>query len=178
MKATGIVRRIDDLGRIVIPKEIRRVLKIATGDPLEIFTGDEGSITFKKYSVLNEMTDLAESFAFTVFDALRLTAVVADKEKVVAAFGNVRKELENKKINNDLVEIIRAGKNYFFKEGENKKRTVEGEEIFISSACPVISNGDVLGAIAVILPENSAPLSEDGKKLLAYSAKLLGKQLE
>ena len=88
MKATGIVRRIDDLGRVVVPKEIRRTFRIREGDSLEIFTGQEGEIILKKYSPMKELADFSVDYVESIARTTGYTVCVTDKEKVVAAAGN------------------------------------------------------------------------------------------
>ena len=106
MKATGIVRRIDELGRVVIPKEIRRTLRIREGDPLEIFTDREGEVILKKYSPIGELGDFAKEYAESLQLALGMTAAVCDKDTVIAASGPCRKELMDKPIHSDLEELM------------------------------------------------------------------------
>lgn len=91
MKATGIVRRIDDLGRVVIPKEIRRTLRIREGDPLEIFTDREGEIILKKYSPIGELGTLAKIYAESLSQTLGCTVCITDTDQVVAASGSGKK---------------------------------------------------------------------------------------
>ena len=90
MKATGIVRRIDDLGRIVIPKEIRRTLRIREADPLEIFTDREGEIILKKYSPIGEMTTFARQYAESLAQVSGHTVLIADRDQFIAAAGGCR----------------------------------------------------------------------------------------
>ena len=108
MKATGIVRRIDDLGRVVIPKEIRRTMHIREGDPLEIYTDEGGRVIFKKYSQMGELGDTAASCAETLYRVSGLAAAVCDKEKVIAAAGLSKKELIGKKISVQMAELLQA----------------------------------------------------------------------
>ena len=95
MKATGIVRRIDDLGRVVIPKEIRRTLRIREGDPLEIFTDREGEVILKKYSPIGELGTLAKLYAESLAQTLGCTVCITDMDQVVAVSGSGRKELQD-----------------------------------------------------------------------------------
>ena len=105
MKATGIVRRIDDLGRVVVPKEIRRVLRIREGDPLEIYTGNTGEVILKKYSPINELSQFAGEYAETVSKILGGTIIVSDTDQVIAASGSGRKEYADKRIDPELDKI-------------------------------------------------------------------------
>ena len=106
MKATGIVRRIDDLGRVVIPKEIRKTLKIKEGTPLEIFTDREGQIILKKYSPIGELNNFAEEYAEALVQTTGLTACITDRDVVVAAAGSGSRELDGKEISTELDEVI------------------------------------------------------------------------
>ena len=93
MKATGIVRRIDDLGRVVIPKEIRRTLRIREGDPLEIYTDRDGEVILKKYSPIGEIAAFAKDYTESLFRSMGHIACICDRDMVVAASGVPRKEL-------------------------------------------------------------------------------------
>ena len=106
MKATGIVRRIDDLGRVVVPKEIRRVLRIREGDPLEIYTGNSGEVILKKYSPISELGQFADEYAESVSQVLGTTIVVSDTDQVISAWGAGKKEFADKKVDNELDKII------------------------------------------------------------------------
>ena len=112
MKATGIVRRIDDLGRVVVPKEIRRVLRIREGDPLEIYTGNTGEVILKKYSPINELSQFAGEYAETVSKILGGTIIVSDTDQVIAASGSGRKEYADKRIDPELDKIIQSKNRY------------------------------------------------------------------
>ena len=106
MKATGIVRRIDDLGRVVVPKEIRRVLRIREGDPLEIYTGGAGEVILKKYSPINELSQFADEYAETASKVLGATIIVSDTDQVIAAWGSSKKDFVEKKVDSELDKII------------------------------------------------------------------------
>ena len=107
MKATGIVRRIDDLGRIVIPKEIRRTLRIREGDPLEIFTDREGKVILKKYSPIGELGTLAGIYADSLSKTLDCTVCITDTDQVIAAAGNGKKELQEMLLSAELARSLR-----------------------------------------------------------------------
>ena len=108
MKATGIVRRIDDLGRVVVPKEIRRVLRIREGDPLEIYTGNTGEVILKKYSPINELSQFAGEYAETASKVLGGTIIVSDTDQVIAACGANRKEYTDRRVDSELDKIIQS----------------------------------------------------------------------
>lgn len=102
MKATGVVRRIDDLGRIVIPKEIRKTLRIKEGDPLEIFTDREGQVILKKYSPIGELSEFATEYAETLAKTTGHIACITDKDMVIAVSGGSKKEFLEQSISKDL----------------------------------------------------------------------------
>ena len=106
MKATGIVRRIDDLGRIVVPKEIRRTLRIREGDPLEIFTSREGEIMLKKYSPVGELGEFARSYAQALAQTTEALVCITDREYVIAAAGTGKKEVEGEQLSEEMEEMI------------------------------------------------------------------------
>ena len=112
MKATGIVRRIDDLGRVVIPKEIRRTLRIREGDPLEIFTDKEGGVIFKKYSQLGGVSDFAGQLCDTMSKAVGQVAVITDRDSCLAVGGASRRELTDKRVNPELERLMDQRKTY------------------------------------------------------------------
>ena len=112
MKATGIVRRIDDLGRVVVPKEIRRVLRIREGDPLEIYTGNTGEVILKKYSPINELSQFAGEYAETASKVLGGTIIVSDTDQVIAACGANRKEYTDRRVDSELDKIIQSKNRY------------------------------------------------------------------
>ena len=105
MKATGVVRRIDDLGRVVIPKEIRKTLRIKEGDPLEIFTDKEGEIILKKYSPIGELTEFATGYAETLAKTTGHIACITDKDTVIAVSGGSKKEFLEQNISVNLVPV-------------------------------------------------------------------------
>lgn len=179
MKATGIVRRIDDLGRVVIPKEIRRTMRIREGDPLEIFTDKDGELIFKKYSPIGELGD----FAAQICDSLRKTtdgiAAVCDRDTVIAIAGGAKKELLEKPVSAQLGEIM-AGRSVYRHStgGSSTPVSTADEKYCISVAAPVISEGDVMGCVLFITEKNSPPVSEVEFKLAQTVANFLGKQME
>ena len=112
MKATGIVRRIDELGRVVIPKEIRRTQRIRRGDPLEIFTTGDGEVIFKKYSPMGEVNTLAAQLAEVLSRQFALTAFVCDRDRILAVSGSGRRELADRSISQPLEKLMEARKPY------------------------------------------------------------------
>lgn len=162
MKATGIVRRIDDLGRVVVPKEIRKILRIREGDPLEIYTGTAGEVILKKYSPISELGQIAEGFAESASSVLGLPVLVSDTDRFVAVSGLKKKDYINKAIDEDLDTIIQKKSRY-----ENNSRVV----------IPILSNGDPIGSVTV-LPPDGKTLSDLEVKTAELGAGFLAKQME
>ena len=180
MKATGIVRRIDDLGRVVIPKEIRRTMRIREGDPLEIFTDRDGEVIFKKYSPIGELLGFAAQYADTLHKTCTNPVIICDRDTVVAYSGLHKKDCADKKIASDIESIMESRQLYCYKPGEQYHYMVDGnEKICISCAMPIIAEGDVIGAVATILGEGTHEAPGDVEiKLIQTAAVFLGKQLE
>ena len=158
MKATGIVRRIDDLGRVVIPKEIRKTLRIRDGDPLEIFTEKDGQVIFKKYSPMEGIGDFAPNICDAIYKTVGICAAICDRDTVIAASGISKKELVGRKISAQLENIL-AGRNVYSHSGDGKTVPLSGEaeKYKLICAVPVISQGDILGAVTCFSPEPSVP---------------------
>lgn len=163
MKATGIVRRIDDLGRVVIPKEIRRVLRIREGDPLEIYTNDIGEVILKKYSPINELSRYASEYAETASSILGGTVVVSDTDQIIAASGGHRKDFLEKKIDYELDKII-----------QSKNRYLNDKKIIV----PIISHGDAIGSITILPKDSNKILGDAELKVAEIGAGFLARQTE
>ena len=118
MKATGIVRRIDDLGRVVIPKEIRRTMRIREGDPLEIYTSRDGEVIFKKYSLMGGLDDFAAQFCETLSKSTGALAAVTDRDTVIAVAGGGKRDLLGKRLSSELEQIMEDRKIYQQQPGE------------------------------------------------------------
>ena len=179
MKATGIVRRIDDLGRVVIPKEIRRTMRIREGDPLEIFTDKDGELIFKKYSPVGELSD----FAAQICDSLRKSTdgitAVCDRDSVIAIAGGARRELLGKPISAALSAIMEKRAVFRQDSGLSSLPVSSADEQFcLSVAAPVLTEGDVMGAVLFISPRGSRPAGELELKLAQTVANFLGRQME
>ena len=177
MKATGIVRRIDDLGRVVIPKEIRRTMHIREGDPLEIFTDKEGGVIFKKYSPLGELSGAAGDCCSSLYTVSGFSCAVCDNDGVVAFSGAGKREALERKISAECESLIRSRKPYFPQGGDGVRLISDSASPRIVAAAPIISEGDVMGLIA-LLETPGKKLSATEEKLLATTALFLGKQME
>ena len=183
MKATGIVRRIDDLGRVVIPKEIRRTMRIREGDPLEIFTDREGEVIFKKYSPIGELQNFATEYCDTLQKTSGMPIFICDRDAVIAVSGASKREYMDKKISKDLEDIM-DNRALYHKNTKLEDRYIidMGREHFISCAMPIIAEGDVIGCVVSAsqsgTAENEKIASEVEIKLIQTAAIFLGKQME
>ncbi|MGL5755361.1 MAG: stage V sporulation T C-terminal domain-containing protein [Paraclostridium sp.] len=176
MKATGIIRRIDDLGRIVIPKEIRKTLRIREGDPLEIFTAKNGEVILKKYSLIGQLRELAQDYAETLGETLGHGIVITDLDSIIAISKLSEKEYKGKQISTELKNIIINRASCF----EKIVPLCECDLMDYSSqiVTPIIScNGDLMGSICLV-SKGKALLNESDEKLLKVAAKFLGKQVQ
>ena len=179
MKATGIVRRIDDLGRVVIPKEIRRTMRIREGDPLEIFTDKDGEVIFKKYSPIGELSDFAAQICDSLHKSTDCIAAVCDRDAVIAVAGGGRRELFEKRVSSELEQIMESRRVYQHESGGATVPVTDSESGFcVSVAAPVISEGDLMGCVLFASAKNSPPCGDVEFKLAQTVAAFLGKQME
>ncbi len=180
MKATGIVRRIDDLGRIVIPKEIRRTLRIRESDPLEIFTDREGEIILKKYSPIGEIGTFAKQYAESLAQVSGHVAMITDRDQIIAVSGGYRqmlgkglsKELEEKMNNRETMVASKGDRNFIslFQEGN--------EDYVHQAISPIICEGDVIGSVVLLENDNKSKMGEVEQKLILSASGFLGRQME
>ena len=171
----------DDLGRVVIPKEIRRTMRIREGDPLEIFTDREGEVIFKKYSPIGELNDLANQYAQAMNRTCTLNIVITDRDTVIAHAGVPKKDYQDKTVSKALEEIIENRTLYTWEEGKEKLTMVdEATEFYASVVMPIITEGDIIGCVASLQNEakNREIDFETEKKLIQTAAAFLSKQLE
>ena len=179
MKATGIVRRVDDLGRIVIPKEIRRTLRIREGDPLEIYTEKDGGVIFRKYSPMGDMQEFAVQMCEAIGSNTGRIAAVADRDSIIALHGAPRRELVDKPNSAALEKLMEQRKNYRYQMGDPLIPAIEGAEKYhLGVAAPILSRGDLMGCVMMLLEENDQPLMEADQTLAQTAAGFLGKQME
>ena len=181
MKATGIVRRIDDLGRVVIPKEIRRTLRIKEGTPLEIFTDREGEIILKKYSPIGELSIFAKEYVEALAQTTGFLACITDHDQVGAAAGHGSREIAGKEISKELEESIAAREARCFRPGEkgsipviSNQKEMEGAEILQ----PIICAGDAIGAVILIGKNEKDVFGDTERMLVQTAAGFLGRQME
>ena len=179
MKATGIVRRVDDLGRIVIPKEIRRTLRIREGDPLEIYTEKDGGVIFRKYSPMGDLQEFAAAMCESIGSATGHIAAVADRDSIIALHGAPKRELIDKPTSPELEKLMEQRKNYLFQPGDAIIRASESSEKYhLGAAAPILSQGDLMGCVMLLLSEGDTPLQEADQSLAKTAAGFLGKQME
>ena len=176
MKATGIVRRIDDLGRVVIPKEIRRTMRIREGDPLEIFTNSGGEVIFKKYSPIGEISPFAVQCAEALSEATRLGVLICDRDHCIAGAGISKKEVLGRRVASVLEDIMENRKTVVC-DSENLP-ALEGIDRKICIAAPIIIAGDVGGAVVMVASDTMTKASESDEKVARVAATFLGKQRE
>lgn len=180
MRATGIVRRIDDLGRVVVPKEIRRVLRIREGDPMEIFTGRDGEIVLKKYSPIGELTTFAKQYAESLSQVSGRTTIISDRDRFIATAGGYR-QLLNKEISKQLEERIEARDTFLAAQGDKKfiRISEEGEENYhFQMITPILCEGDVIGSVIFLEDNENNAMGEVEQKLALSAAGFLGRQME
>ena len=182
MRATGIVRRIDELGRVVIPKEIRRTLRIREGDPLEIYTDRDGEVILKKYSPIGEMSAFAKDYTESLWRSLGHIAVIVDRDQVVAASGVSRKELWDKPISQDLETAI-ANRQTVTLGAQGSARTVpvinEDDAPYTAQVIsPIIADGEAIGAVLLMSRENGVRMGTTEMKVAETAAGIVGRQME
>jgi len=181
MKATGIVRRIDDLGRVVIPKEIRRTLRIKEGVPLEIFTDREGEIILKKYSPIGELGTFAKEYAEAMTQTTGHIVCITDRDQVIAAAGPARKDYIGKTISKELEEIINEREQILSNPEDKhfvKVTEEESEELYPQVVCPILSEGDAIGSVILLNKDDKARMSETEQILAKCAASFMGRQME
>lgn len=179
MRATGIVRRIDDLGRVVIPKEIRKTLRIREGDPLEIFTAKDGEVILKKYSPIGELNEFSQEYAETLGDTLGHGIVVTDLDSIIAVSKLAKKDYKEKSISDELEQLIENRESKNSKDNKiislHKDDSIEYNSQIIM---PIVSSsGDCIGSIIMVSKDNDA-FNESEEKILKIAAKFLGKQVQ
>ena len=180
MKATGIVRRIDDLGRVVIPKEIRRTMRIREGDPLEIYTDRDGEVIFKKYSPIGELGNFATQYADTLSKTSGHAVAITDKDSVIAVSGASKKDLIEKKISTEIERFMEEKSLFLMKSGESKRiPIIDGIDKYIASIVyPIVSEGDTVGSVVFMSDENVTVIGDVEEKLAQAASGFLGKQME
>ncbi len=179
MKATGIVRRIDDLGRVVIPKEIRRTLRIREGDPLEIYTERDGEVIFKKYSPMSDLQDFAGQICDSIGKNTGCIAAVSDRDSIIALSGAPKRELLDKANSPELSQIMEQRKSYRYTPGSTRLKVSQDVDKFhLGVAAPILSGGDLMGCVMLLMEEDTKIPEESEQKLAQTVASFLGQQME
>ncbi len=178
MKATGIVRRIDDLGRVVIPKEIRRTLRIRVSDPLEIYTDNEGEIILKKYSPMGEFGGILEELCESIYKSTKLCCAICDRDWVTAAAGPCKSAVGEKPITNEMKEMMETRKRFRYEKGQEKLSLVQEDGASVLLAYPIVTEGDVTGAIAFLETGDNAAITGENEQLLHTVALFLSGHME
>lgn len=179
MKATGIVRRIDDLGRVVIPKEIRRTMRIREGDPLEIYTDKDGEVIFKKYSLMGGLSDFASQMCETLNKTTGHVTVITDRDACIAVAGAPRRDLMDKRLGERLEALLEGRKIYQYQSGEAPiPVSDESGKFYVSCAAPILAEGDVLGCVLFAAEEGSLVADDTDYKLLQTTSGFLGRHME
>ena len=179
MRATGIVRRIDDLGRVVIPKEIRKTLRIREGDPLEIFTAKDGEVILKKYSPIGELNDFSQEYSESLGEILGCGVVITDLDSIIAVSKLPKKDYKEKSISKELEQLIENREVKELKDNKiislHKDDSADyGSQIIM----PIVStSGDCIGSISLVSKANEVLLEGD-KKILKIATNFLGKQVQ
>jgi len=174
MKATGIVRRIDDLGRIVIPKEIRRTLRIRERDALEIFTDRDGEVILKKYSPIADLEDFAQEYADSLFESTGHVALITDRDAYIAVAGTGRKTFLGKSLPEELAEAMEA-RRPFLSQTAGYQLPIQGFEEASQVLVPIVHDGEVVGSVILLSKEKT--LGDLETTLCQTAADFLAKQL-
>ena len=181
MRETGIVRRIDELGRVVIPKEIRKTLRIRENDPLEFYT-ERDQLILKKYSPVSSVSEIAESIAQSIYQILEKPCVITDTDAVLIVTGNKDRDWVNKTLSAEFEKILKDRKSLVAsrQDGNNPVTVCRGGEPDVENqiVVPVVSNGDCFGAIVIYDRDKTARFTSTDVKLAQLAALTLAKQFE
>lgn len=180
MKATGIVRKIDDLGRVVIPKEIRKNLKIREGDPLEIYIEKTGEIILRKYAPMGDILEVIEQYAETLSETSDFVVCVADSETIIAVAGTRRADYLEKDISEHVITVMQDRAIWSNKE-ERVMPLTEGEnpnKYHAQIIVPIIADADAIGAVIMFSTDYKKNITNVEYKLAQAAANFLAKQMQ
>lgn len=176
MKATGVVRRIDELGRIVIPKEIRKNLRIRDGESIEIYTDNLNQIILKKYSLSEDYTLIIKSYIESIYSILKKDILVTDRDNFIAVSGDIKKNYDQKNISNYLQNLI-SNRQYIKSETFEKLELINGSSLECSHIInPIISNGECIGLLIIL--SNNEQINSNDEKVIQVASQFLGKYIE
>lgn len=183
MKATGIVRRIDELGRVVIPKEIRRTLRIREGDPLEIFTDHDGEVVLKKYSPIGEISAIAKDYTDSLYRTLGHVALICDRDAVVSASGVSKREYAEKALSAEVEQILQTRQQQMLNlsSGAHMIPVTSDDRPDIYSAqiiTPILSDGEIIGGLMLLSRESGVQMNDIDRKVAETTAYIIGRQME
>ncbi len=178
MKATGIVRRIDDLGRVVVPKEIRRTLRIREGDPLEIFTDKEGEIILKKYSPMGDLLNVVKEICQAASKTCKRTVAICDRDTIIAAYGAYAKQINDMMLGNGLKHLMEERGRYDARNRKGRYFIGESQVGEVALAYPIISAGDVTGCVLFLEEEDKKTITDQETMLAEMMVYFLSGQLE
>lgn len=183
MKAAGIMRRIDDLGRVVIPKEIRTALRIRMGNQLEIFTDNEGGVIFKKYSPLAELSNFCQEYTESLYQAIGHIAVISDKDTIIAVSGVKAKELLGKAISEDLEGVIDAREKVVSNRSIDPHfyaitADADDDEYTAQVISPIYAEGDTIGSVILLSKDENVRMGLTELKMVETAAGFFEKQME
>ena len=180
MKATGIVRRIDDLGRVVIPKEIRKTLRIRESDPLEIFTDREGEIILKKYSPIGELGSFAKLYAESLTQTTGHSICITDRDQIIAAAGGVKRDYVGRHISGSLESLIEERENVLHNLSDKEHVDILeiNEEKRAQVISPILCEGDAIGAVVLMGKNEKVRMGETEQIVARCAANFMGRQME
>jgi len=179
MKATGIVRRIDDLGRVVIPKEIRRTLRIREGDPLEIFVDRDGEVILKKYSPIGELGDFAKEYAESLYEGTGHMTMISDRDTIIAIAGGSKKDYLEKQIGS-IIESSMENRKVQVETNSGQYEICKDVSDTYSSfvVAPIVAGGDPIGTVILVTKEENTKMGVMESKMAETAAAFLAKQME
>ena len=178
MKETGIVRRIDDLGRVVIPKEIRRTMRIREGDPLEIFTNSDDEVVFKRYSPVGGISSIAQSYAEALFQSTDLPVLITDCDRVLACAGLPEEAMVGRRIDYALEAIIKSSTDFAAEPDSDHLYPLGTPEHEAAVACPIVGNGNPDGCILLLMNDAREMPTQTELALAQVAASFLGHLLD
>ncbi len=181
MKATGVVRRIDDLGRIVIPIEIRRTMRIRDGDPLEIFVDKDGEVILKKYSAIVDLGTFAEEMTDSLHEASGQVALISDRDSIVAVSGARRKDFIDKRVSDAVLRSMNDRQTLFQSDPAQPSEILledsEESEFSTQAIAPIIVHGDPYGTVMLASVERDNPVGDTEMKMAQSAAGFLSRYL-
>ena len=183
MRATGIVRRIDELGRVVIPKEIRRTLRIREGDPLEIFTDHDGEVVLKKYSPIGEIASIAKDYTDSLYRTLGHIALISDRDAIVSNSGTSKREYVEKQLSQEVDAILQSRHLTMLNLSSGVKMIPiisddRPEHYTAQIVAPILADGEIVGSLILLSRESGLQMTEIDRKVAETTANIIGRQME